>query len=90
MAVAAMVGMYFLPSFHLVIALQMSADPKTHKKPTTNPTNYLHQYLADEDILSTHPLPDSRIEALKKLLVNHSETSTHSDLDSIWLKLKLQ
>ena len=56
MAVAAMVGMYFLPSFHLVIALQMSADPKTHKKPTTNPTNYLHQYLADEDILSTHPL----------------------------------
>jgi hypothetical protein len=33
----------------------MSADPKTNKKTTTNPTNYLHQYLADEDILSTHP-----------------------------------
>ncbi len=42
------------------------------------------------EFLSTHPLPDSRIEALKKLLVNHSETSTHSDLDSIWLKLKLR
>jgi predicted Zn-dependent protease len=41
------------------------------------------------EFLSTHPLPDSRIEALKKLLVNHSETSTHSDLDSVWLKLKL-
>lgn len=40
------------------------------------------------EFLSTHPLPDSRIEALKKLLVNHSEASTHSDLDSIWLKLK--
>ena len=41
------------------------------------------------EFLRTHPLPESRIEALKKLLVNHSETSTHSDLDSIWLKLKL-
>jgi len=41
------------------------------------------------EFLSTHPLPDSRIEALKKLLVNHAETSTHSDLDSVWLKLKL-
>ena len=40
------------------------------------------------EFLSTHPLPDSRIEALKKLLVNHSEKTTHSDLDSIWLKLK--
>lgn len=40
------------------------------------------------EFLSTHPLPDSRIEALKKLLVNHSESSTHSELDSIWLKLK--
>jgi hypothetical protein len=34
----------------------MSANPKTNKKPTTNPTKYLHQYLADEDIFSTHPL----------------------------------
>jgi predicted Zn-dependent protease len=42
------------------------------------------------EFLSTHPLPDSRIEALKKLLVNHTKTSTHSDLDSIWLKLKSQ
>lgn len=41
------------------------------------------------EFLRTHPLPDSRIEALKKLLVNHTETTTHSDLDSIWLKLKL-
>ena len=41
------------------------------------------------EFLRTHPLPDSRIEALKKLLINHSETTTHSDLDSIWLKLKL-
>jgi predicted Zn-dependent protease len=40
------------------------------------------------EFLSTHPLPDSRIEALKKLLVNHSVKTTHSDLDSIWLKLK--
>lgn len=40
------------------------------------------------EFLSTHPLPDSRIEALKKLIVNHSESSTHSELDSIWLKLK--
>jgi len=30
----------------------MSANPKTNKKKTTNPTKYLHQYLADEDILS--------------------------------------
>jgi hypothetical protein len=35
---------------------QMSANPKANKKTTTNPTKYLHQYLADEDILSTHPL----------------------------------
>ena len=40
------------------------------------------------EFLSTHPLPDSRIEALKKLLVNHSGTSNNSALDSIWLKLK--
>ena len=40
------------------------------------------------EFLSTHPLPDSRIEALKKLLISHSATATHSDLDSIWLKLK--
>ena len=56
MAAAAMVGMYFLPSFHLAIARQMSANPKTNKKPITNPTKYLNQYLVDEDILSTHPL----------------------------------
>ncbi len=42
------------------------------------------------EFLSTHPLPDSRIEALSKLLVNNSETSTHSELDSIWQKLKSQ
>lgn len=40
------------------------------------------------EFLRTHPLPDTRIEALKKLIVNHSESSTHSELDSIWLKLK--
>jgi predicted Zn-dependent protease len=40
------------------------------------------------EFLSTHPLPDSRIEALKKLLVNHSVKTTHSDINSIWLKLK--
>ena len=40
------------------------------------------------EFLSTHPLPDSRIEALKKLLVSQSDTTTRSDLDSIWLKLK--
>ena len=40
------------------------------------------------EFLSTHPLPDSRIEALKKLLISHSATATHSNLDSIWLKLK--
>ena len=34
----------------------MSANPKTDKTPTTNPTKYLHQYLEDDDILSTHPL----------------------------------
>jgi hypothetical protein len=34
----------------------MSTNPKTNKKPTTNPTKYLHQYLEDEDISSTHPL----------------------------------
>ena len=34
----------------------MSANPKTKKKPTTNPTKYLHQYLADQDILSAHSL----------------------------------
>ena len=26
----------------------MSANPKTNKKPTNNPTKYLHQYLADQ------------------------------------------
>ena len=26
----------------------MSANPKANKKPTTNPTKYLHQYLADK------------------------------------------
>lgn len=40
------------------------------------------------EFLSTHPLPDSRIEALNKLLVSQSDTTTRSDLDSIWLKLK--
>jgi hypothetical protein len=34
----------------------MSANTKTNKKPTTNPTKYLHQYSADWDILSAHPL----------------------------------
>ena len=34
----------------------MSANPKTNKKTTTNPTKYLHQYLEDWDILSAHPL----------------------------------
>jgi hypothetical protein len=34
----------------------MSPKPKTNKKPTTNPIKYLHQYLADWDILSAHPL----------------------------------
>jgi hypothetical protein len=34
----------------------MSTNPKTNKKPTTNPTKYLHQFLADQDILSAHLL----------------------------------
>jgi hypothetical protein len=29
---------------------------KTNKKTTTNPTKYLHQFLADQEILSAHPL----------------------------------
>ena len=30
-------------------------QPQNQQKPTTNPTKYLHQYLADWDILSAHP-----------------------------------
>ncbi len=33
-----------------------SAKPKSNHKPTTYPTKYLRQYLADEDFLSHHPL----------------------------------
>ena len=40
----------------LLITRQMSANPKTNKKKTTNPIKYHHQYLADRDILSAHPL----------------------------------
>ena len=39
----------------LLIAHQMSPNPKTNKKTTTNPIKYLHQYLADWDFLSAHP-----------------------------------
>ncbi len=40
----------------LLTTRQMSPNPKTNKKPTTNPIKYLHQYLTDWDILSAHPL----------------------------------
>ena len=40
----------------LLIARQMSANPKTNKKPTTNFTKYLNQFLADRETLSAHPL----------------------------------
>jgi hypothetical protein len=33
-----------------------SAKPKSNHKPTTLPTKYFRQYLADEDISSHHPL----------------------------------
>jgi hypothetical protein len=33
-----------------------SAKPKSNHNPTTYPTKYLSQYLADEDISSHHPL----------------------------------
>ena len=36
----------------LLIARQMSVNPKTNKKTTTNPIKYLHQYLADREILT--------------------------------------
>ncbi len=49
-----------LPKFNLAFLSRHtqhdSAKPKSNHKPTTYPTKYLHQYLADEDILSIHPL----------------------------------
>ena len=38
----------FLPSFHLANRASDYCQPLTSKKPTTNPTKYLHQYLADQ------------------------------------------
>ncbi len=40
------------------------------------------------EFLSTHPLPDSRLDALKKLVDEHPEKDSNPRLDSIWLRLK--
>ncbi len=45
-----------LPSFLSRHTRHNSAKPKSNNKPTTYSTKYLRQYLANEDVLSTHPL----------------------------------
>ena len=57
---AAMVDFIDFTPFLLVILSRhthhKSAKPKSDHMPTTDPTKYLHQYSADEDILSHHTL----------------------------------
>jgi len=40
------------------------------------------------EFLSTHPMPDNRMSALRKLVDEHPEKLPNSALDSIWMKLK--
>jgi len=57
---AAMVDFIDFTPFLLVVLSRhthhKSAKPKSGHMPTTDPTEYLRQYSADEDILSHHPL----------------------------------
>ena len=46
----------FLPSFHLANCMSGVRQPQNQQKPNHCPTKYLRQYLADGDILCTHPL----------------------------------
>ncbi len=49
-------GCIFLPSFHLANCMSGVCRPQNQQKPNHCPTKYLHQYLAEWDILSIHPL----------------------------------
>jgi len=49
-------GCIFLPSFRLANCLSEVCQPKNQQKPNHWPTRHPHQYLAEWDLWSTHPL----------------------------------
>ncbi len=56
-------GCIILPSFHLANCMSGVRRPRNQQKPNHCPTKYLHQYLAEWDVWSTHLM---RIHGRKK------------------------
>jgi len=55
-------GPIFLPIFRLANRVSEVCQPKNQQKPNHWPTRCLHQYLAECDVWSTHPLRTHRMK----------------------------
>ena len=70
-------GYIFLPSFHLANCVAEVCQPKNQQIPNHWPTRYIHQYLAEWDVWSTHPL---RIHMMK-MPVSYGSQIRHLGVD---------